>query len=235
MRQELIPLEEPERWREALHGIPHAFGHTWENCYAMSLTTRHRTFLYHFETNEARIICPIAERRYAGQVDIVTPYGFSGFAGVGQSMEFSQAWLDFARAREWVCGYIGLNPLFECAAHYPPGEVYQQNDLFYLDLWLGEAELYRRLSKGRKYQIKRWNARANWLCTDREVLIDFVIAQAETFFRSRGASSVYSFAPATWRSLLTLQNVDCTRRDGRRTDHRGDGVRPYKYDCRRFI
>ena len=86
--------------------IPHAFGHTWENCYAMSLTTRHRTFLYHFETNGARIICPIAERRYAGQVDIVTPYGFSGFAGVGQSMEFSQAWLRFrARARMGVWVY----------------------------------------------------------------------------------------------------------------------------------
>ena len=66
---------------------------------------------------------------------------------------------EFAREREWVCGYIGLNPLLECAAHYPPGDVYQQND-FFLDLWLGETELYRRLSKGRKHQIK--NMERSW-------------------------------------------------------------------------
>src|SRR5215475_3357169 len=207
MRQELIPLEEPERWRDALDGIPHAFAHTWESCHAMSLTTRHRTFLYQFVSDGARIVCPVAERRYAGEVDIVTPFGFSGFATFGQSVEFSQAWLCFARDREWVCGYIGLNPLLECAAHYPPSDVYQQNELFYLDLRLDEAALYQRLSRCRKRQMKAWNARENWLCTDREILADFIVAEADAFFRSRRASSAYGFEPATWRTLLALPNV----------------------------
>jgi hypothetical protein len=208
MRQELIPLEEPQRWQAALDGIPHAFGHTWENCYAMSLSTGHRTFLYQYESNKARIVCPISERRYAGQVDVVTPFGFSGFTSLGQSMEFSEVWLRFAREREWVCGYIGLNPLLECAAHYAPGDLFQQNELFYLDLRLNEAELYQRLSRCRKRQIKAWNARENWRCTDRGAIADFIIAQADKFFHSRGASSVYRFAPATWRSLLVLPNVE---------------------------
>jgi hypothetical protein len=174
----------------------------------MWLTTKHPTFLYEFESDGTRIVCPVAERHYAGQIDIVTPFGFSGFASIGQSTEFSQSWLRFAREREWVCGYIGLNPLLECVAHYPPADLYQENELYYLDLSLGEAELYRRLSKGRKRQIRRWNWPANWLCTDREALIDFIIAQSDDFFRSRGASSVYTFAPATWRSFLPLQNVE---------------------------
>jgi hypothetical protein len=174
----------------------------------MWLTTKHPTFLYEFESDDARIVCPVAERNYAGQIDIVTPFGFSGFAGVGHSAEFSQSWLRFARERKWVCGYIGLNPLLERAAHYPPGDIYQQNEIYYLDLSLGEAELYRRLSKGRKRQIKKWNARGNWLCTDREALVDFVIARADAFFQSRWASPVYTFTPATWHSLLALQNVE---------------------------
>ena len=208
MHHELIPLSDPDRWRSALSGIPHAFGHTWESCYAMSLSTDHRTFLYQFESDDARIVCPIAERCCAGDVDIATPFGFSGFAGLGRSMEFPRAWLRFAREREWVCGYIGLNPLLECAEHYSTEDVFPQNELFYLELWRGESDLYRRLSKGRKHQIKTWNARRNWLCTDREALVDFVVAEANTFFQSRGASSVYTLTPGTWRNLLALQNVE---------------------------
>ena len=139
MHHELIPLSDPDRWRSALSGIPHAFGHTWESCYAMSLSTDHRTFLYQFESDDARIVCPIAERCCAGDVDIATPFGFSGFAGLGRSTEFPRAWLRFAREREWVCGYIGLNPLLECAEHYATEDVFPQNELFYLELWRGES------------------------------------------------------------------------------------------------
>jgi hypothetical protein len=174
----------------------------------MSLSTRHRTFLYQFESNGVRIVCPIAKRHYAGQVDVVTPFGFSGFASLGQCMEFSQAWLSFARERNWVCGYIGLNPLLECASHYAAGDLYHQNELYYLDLRLDQAELYQRLSRCRKRQLKRWNDSGSWLCTDRNALVDFVIAQADVFFHSRGASSAYAFTPATWRSLLPLKNVE---------------------------
>src|SRR5262245_28427283 len=100
MRQELIPLSDRDRWCEALHGISHTFGHTWENCHAMSLSSDYQTFLYRFVSDGVRIVCPIAERWYAGERDIVTPFGFSGFVSFGQSIKFSQAWLGFARERE---------------------------------------------------------------------------------------------------------------------------------------
>jgi hypothetical protein len=141
-------------------------------------------------------------------VDIVTPFGFSGFVSCGQCAVFPEAWLSFAQKREWVCGYIGLNPLFECTAHYMPSDLFQHNELFYMDLRLTEADLYQRLSRCRKRQIKAWSARGNWLCTDRRLLVDFVIAEADTFFRSHRASSVYGFTQATWRSLLALPNVE---------------------------
>jgi hypothetical protein len=208
MLHELIPLEEPQRWRAALEGIPHAFGHTWDNCHALSLTTKHRTFLYQFASEEARIVCPIAERHYAGHVDIVTPFGFSGFANAGRSMVFAEAWKRFAREREWVCGYIGLNPLLECFDHYAADDLFQQNELFCLDLQLDVAELYQRLSRSRQRQIKAWNARQDWLYLERERLVDFIVAEADAHFRRRGASSVYRFTPMTWRSLLASPNVE---------------------------
>jgi len=174
----------------------------------MWLTTKQPTFLYEFQFDGTRIVCPIAERQYAGQIDIVTPFGFSGFASNGQSTEFSQSWLRFARDREWVCGYIGLNPFLKLPASYLPADIYQENELYFLDLSLSEAELHRRLSKGRKRQLRSWNRHASWLCTDRQMIIDFIIAQSDSFFRSRGASSAYAFAPATWCSFLSLDNVE---------------------------
>ena len=77
MNQKFIPLESRVEWQNALQGIKHAFAHTWENCYAMHLTTGFTTYLYCFEAENIRIVCPIAEREFQGYVDIVTPYGLS--------------------------------------------------------------------------------------------------------------------------------------------------------------
>jgi len=81
--QKCISLGSPTEWKDALKGIKHAFAHTWENSHAMRLTTGFNTYLYCFESNHVRIVCPIAEREFEGHVDIVTPYGFSGFVGNG--------------------------------------------------------------------------------------------------------------------------------------------------------
>ena len=41
----LVPTSDPDAWRRALEGLPHAFAHTWESCRAMELTTGHETHL----------------------------------------------------------------------------------------------------------------------------------------------------------------------------------------------
>ncbi len=68
MKHELIPLSSPELWKEALQDIPHAFGHTWENCYAMHLSTELPTYLYQFKHGDAKVICPISERSFMGKI-----------------------------------------------------------------------------------------------------------------------------------------------------------------------
>src|SRR4029450_10723201 len=108
---ELIPLEEPERWNVALQGIPHGFGHTWDSCHAFSLTTHLPTYLYLAECPEGRVVCPLIERRFLGEADVATPFGFSGFAGRGHCARFGEQWRAFASRQGWICAYVGQNPI----------------------------------------------------------------------------------------------------------------------------
>ena len=118
MRHKCIPIEAPGPWNDALCGIPHAFAHTWESCYAMRLTTGYPTYLYCFENASVRIVCPIAERRSDEGIDIVTPYGFSGFAGTADCTDFPRYWREFVRERGYIAGYISLNPALENRSYY---------------------------------------------------------------------------------------------------------------------
>ena len=93
---ELIPLEEKLRWEAALEGVPHAFAHTWENCHAMALSSALPTFLYHYKAGDLRVVCPLAERSYGGERDVLTPYGIAGMTSTGSAPGFAKAWRAFA-------------------------------------------------------------------------------------------------------------------------------------------
>jgi hypothetical protein len=207
VRHELVPLADRERWTECLRGIDHAFAHTWESCHAMHHTTGQPTFLYSFESGGVRIVAPIAEREHDGTIDIVTPYGMSGFAATGEHPGFPAAWDAFARERGWVCGYIGLHPLLERASLSRDGERFVHNEIYVLDLDRPEQELEGALSENRKRQLRTWAGGPFALTEDREWLAEFVRTHATDFFRSRRASGVYSFSVETWRLLLNLPNV----------------------------
>jgi len=125
-REELISINEAEAWREALTGIPHAFAHTWEYVKAWSLSfdssiagqAEPAVWLYVFQQAGVRRVCPLAERVWNGRRDIVTPYGFSGFAGNRDCADSMTHWRRFAAEREWVCGYIGLHPILDDSVQY---------------------------------------------------------------------------------------------------------------------
>jgi hypothetical protein len=203
-----IPLESDGEWRQALAGIPHGFAHTWENCHAMWLTTGHRTVLYCLQTDQARIVCPISERKFCDAVDIYTPYGYSGPVGIGECPDLCQQWATFAQAAGYVCGYLGLNPLFEkqgysCAAGTQP-----HNSIYVLDLTRTEAELFENLSAGRKGQLRHGDEFQNRLILDRSVLKQFFWDHYHEFFRSRGVTQAFRFfTHETLESLCEFENV----------------------------
>jgi hypothetical protein len=205
--QRCIPLASCAEWKAALEGIKHAFAHTWENCHAMHLTTGFRTYLYCFETENVRIVCPIAEREFEGYIDIVTPYGFSGFVGTGECPDFPRYWREFVGERGYVCGYIGLNPILENKTYFDSNELYSYNSIYVLDLTLSRDELFSNLSKNRKRDLKQWEKTSGNLITDKNALKAFFLANYSEFFRRKRATSAYDFRKATLEFLFDLKNV----------------------------
>ncbi|BDZ44148.1 hypothetical protein [Naasia aerilata] len=132
----VIPIEERAEWESALEGVPHAFAHTWASCAAMALTTGYPTFLYAWSEGNARTVCAIAERGDEGEIDILTPYGFGGFAG---DAGFEDDWSAFVRERGYVCGYLGLNPLFAPDGLADRSDFAQHNVVHLLELSRGRT------------------------------------------------------------------------------------------------
>jgi hypothetical protein len=203
--QKCIPLDSPAEWKNALKGIKHAFAHTWENCHAMHLTTRFKTYLYCFETENVRIVCPIAERELNGYIDIVTPYGFSGFVGNNDCPQFPRHWRQFVQERGYVCGYIALNPIFETNSYVDSNETYHSNTLYFLDLTLSIDKLFSKLHKNRKRKLKNFDRTP--LVFDRNALINFFLETYPEFLRRVQAPPASYFTRETLTSLCSLNNV----------------------------
>jgi hypothetical protein len=206
IRHSLIGLDERERWRSVLAGIPHGFGHTWDSCHAFSLTSHLPTYLYVAECPEGRVVCPLVERQFLGETDVTTPFGFSGFAGRGRCAGFDEEWITFASSREWVCAYVGQNPILRPEGFWSE-DVFERGQSLY---WLridDVDELHQGLSRLRRRQLARWRL-PGWLCTDRDVLLRFVLEYADGFLRRVGASPNYFMSEATWEALATSDQVE---------------------------
>lgn len=207
VKQRLIPLESPEDWKEAMAGIKHTFGHTWENCYAMHLTTGLRTYLYSFEKDNVRIVSPIAERDFNGHVDVVKPFGFSGFVGNGKCPEFPAYWRNFVQERGYICGYLGLNPIFDCGNYFKSSCILQYETVYLLDLRPSLDELFAGMNTNRKRQLKRWDDLVSNLTFDKTAVASFFQSHYYDFLRDRHADPFYYFSSETLSFLFNLDNV----------------------------
>ena len=58
------------------------------------------------------------------------PLDFPALPASGDPWSSHKPGCVFARERKWVCRYIDLNPLLECAAPYQPDDLYQDNESF---------------------------------------------------------------------------------------------------------
>jgi hypothetical protein len=206
-RHELIPLAEPRRWADAVSEVPHGHAHTWGHCRAIQLTSELPTYLYRYERDTARVVCPLAERDFGSHVDVTTPYGFGGFAMSGDCESFPQDWATFARSRGWVCGYVGLNAVFCDGQGFTADEVHVQNRLYVMDLRGSERELLERLSRNRRRQLRNWSSVATSLEQDRGRLTEFLLANYGDFFARRGAGGATDFTLETMAAITSLENV----------------------------
>lgn len=203
----LIPLESDSEWKDALKDIRHSFYHTRESCYAMHLSTGYRTYLYCFEHNGIRIICPVSEREFDGYTDIVTPYGFSGFTGNEDSPEFQNYWKEFVKEKKYVCGYISLNPALTSSAFYSGQNAYKSTNLFFIDLNLSLTELFENLDSNRKKIIKNFRKYETGFIYDRNILTKFFTDNYYDFLKRINASRANYFSKETLEYICSLENV----------------------------
>jgi hypothetical protein len=206
-RHQLITLDDGERWAAALADVPHGPAHTLGFCRAIQLTSGMPTYLYQYESRSGRVVCVLAEREHAGEVDVTTPYGFGGFAPSGDWGDFASDWREFARERGWVCGYIALNPVFADATPFGRDEVIVHNRLFTLDLRKSPERLWAGLSRNRRRQLRKGDAIGVQLELDRSRLSDFLVDESAGFFARKGAGSATDFRPETIAALAELDDT----------------------------
>jgi len=205
--EKCIPLDNPNEWNKALSGLKHAFGQTWENCYAMYLSTGFPTYLYSFEEGEIHIVCPFSERSFGGFTDIVTPYGFSGFVGNRPYPEFPNLWRKFVKERGYVCGYINLNPIFEDSSYLENHDVHESNQLYVLDLNQPIDGLFSNLSYDRRYKLRNWRSDFAKITEDRPTVRNFFLNKFHEFLKNKNAKHAYYFSDDTLSYLSNLENV----------------------------
>ena len=203
----LIPLEAKDEWVDAMKDIRHSFAHTWDNCYAMHLTTSHKTFLYRYENGDTKIICPIAERQFEGSTDIVTPYGFSGFTGNTDCPDFPHHWKEFAKQSDYVCGYISINPAFENTSYFYEKDAVSRTSIYYIDLERSLTEIFESLDSNRRRQIKDYRRHESSFVYDRARLTDFFKKNYYDFLDKYKMSSANYFSMAALEHLCSLENV----------------------------
>jgi hypothetical protein len=205
MKHRLIPLTDKESWQEALRGIPHGLAHTWDWCHAVEKTHGLPAYLYAFELDSVRIVSPIIERDFNGFVDITTPHGFSGFTGTGVCNEFAQMWVEFARTRNWVCGYFAQNPAFENAAYY--SDLYPSHTIYQMDLSVDQATLWARLHRIRRRELRDWSSTKHLLIHDSAAVRQFILGNYHATLDRVHASAASYLSIETVDSLLQLPNV----------------------------
>lgn len=207
MKHKCISVDSPYEWNEELKGIKHSLAHTRDNCYAMKLTTGYNTYLYSYENDEIKIVCPVSEREYKGYTDIVTPYGFSGFAGNYDCQEFSDHWKEFVKEKKYVCGYISMNPLFENKTYFRKEDEYISTNLYFINLDLSLTELFENLDANRKKQLRDYRSIESKFVYDRKILSEFFIENYYDFLKRIKASAANYFSRETLEYFCSLENV----------------------------
>lgn len=194
-----IPLDSRADWDAAVGGVPHGFTHTWQHCRAMWLTSKLPTYLWRYQQDGVRVVCPFSERSVDGHTDVVTPPGTSGFTGTGECDGVPGAWARFAKERGYVSGYIGLNPLFTRALYHEGAESY--NSIYVLDLRRSLDALLAGVDRNRRRELRSFGSSRERLVTDRERLIRFLLVNYPALEQRVGAAPAHRWSEPTLRLL----------------------------------
>jgi hypothetical protein len=172
----------------------------------MHLSSGLETFLYHFASDGARVVCAFAERKYQGTTDICTPPGFSGFVGNGCNPESLECWNRLMVEREYVCGYVALHPTLSDPSWFDR-ELHLSATAYSLDLTLSQAEVYRKMSEGQRRVLGRADVEDVQVWTGTSEVKQFFARSFQEAHRRRNAGELYRLSNATLELFTTMDNI----------------------------
>lgn len=207
MKHVRIELDSPSEWEMALQGVEHSFCHRWEYCNAMSISFGLNTCLHVFEDESGKATVALSERqKETGIPDLVSPYGFGGFAGdldFLRSKKFRDAFIDFGLSDGYATAYILQNPLLKLPKFYWKNYLDCSHLVYKIDLTMDIASLWSAMSKTHRYEIKRFEREnATISIFDRSLLAPAVKSLYGETLRRVNASDVYYFSDDTLDILM---------------------------------
>ena len=203
----LVPLTDRRSWDLVLAGLPHTWAHTWDHCHAFAASSRLETSLYVWTSGAGSVAFPVAVRPFREHWDVTTPYGFAGPVGRGDGRGWLEDWRAFARRRQWVCGYVALNPVLPWPEDDAGDELVDVHEGYLLDLVRPPEELLAGLSAARRREVLRPLPPGHTPVDDRGAVFAFLVARSPGFFRERSAGAAYDLAPDTWHRLAACPDV----------------------------
>ena len=186
---ERIPLEDGQRWSDALDQVPHSFYHRRDFALAMQIATRQSAFLLRIRDQDLDVVCVLVERSIGGYRDVATLSGLAGFAGTGTWHRLEGPWRDFVESSGYLTGYIGCHPLFA------PADLEQaaaaHNSLYVVGFEGSLYDLQRRMDRNRRRELRGWRDRAVRFSTERDTAAAFLRQHYEPFMSASGVRPPY--------------------------------------------
>ena len=158
------------------------------------------------------MVCPFIERKCNGYIDIAKPFGFSGFVGNFVDRDFDNHWSTFVKKHKYVCGYLGINPIFDFSGCFDPRNIYPFNTIYVMDLTPSMDDLFKKLSTNRKRQIKDWDKIRKILCHEKPALENFFWITISIFSQKKCCSHFIFFPgkPSRFYLIKKISSPGCT-------------------------
>ena len=149
----------------------------------------------------------LSERqKEVGIADLVSPYGFGGFAGNQdflRSKKIRDAFIDFGKSDGYATAYILQNPMLELPKLYWEDYLDSSHLVYKIDLTMNIASLWNAMSKTHRYEIKRFeHEKSARLIFDRSMLAPAVKNLYQETLRRVDAADVYNFPDETLDILM---------------------------------
>lgn len=212
VRHTIIRINQSIEWDAALTGFIHTPAHEHAYCKAMSLSSGMETFLYVGEGDGgAKLVCAFGIRTRGRYAELVSPYGFGGYMLGNErtnGKELLIACDEYLRLNEFVTAYVLQHPLFPLPDNVSAEDVFAGARVYMMDLSLSEEELWGRLSKGFRYDIRKTGGEAAFdLCTDQDALCKAIVELYPLTVARVGASPVYHFTEQSLDMICRMRGA----------------------------